>query len=46
LKFAEACARGRMSKFQPCLSEPLLSRYLADVLADAEAARAALRAPA
>ncbi len=34
LRFAEQCARGRLSKFQPCLPEVLESRYLADTLTD------------
>lgn len=38
LRFAEQCARGRMSKFQPCLPEALVSRYLADTLTDVAAA--------
>ena len=40
LRFAEQCARGRMSKFQPCLPEALVSRYLADTLTDVSTARA------
>lgn len=41
LRFAESCARGRNSKFQPCLSERLEAEYLAQVLTDeAEAKRA------
>ncbi len=42
IRYAEACARGRLSKFQPCLSERLEAVYLAARLTDAEGARAAL----
>jgi ATP-dependent Lhr-like helicase len=42
LRLAEQCARGRLSKFQACLPARLESAFLADMLTDAEAARAAL----
>jgi ATP-dependent Lhr-like helicase len=45
LRFAESCARGRISKFQPCLSERLEAEYLAEVLTDEEEARVVLDAP-
>ena len=45
LKFAESCARGRISKFQPCLPDRLEAEYLADVLTSVPEAQAAL-APA
>lgn len=32
LQFAESCARGRISKFQPCLPDRLEAEYLAEVL--------------
>lgn len=38
LRFAESCARGRSSKFQPCLSDRLESEFLADVLTDEDEA--------
>lgn len=42
LQFAESCARGRISKFQPCLPDRLEAEYLADVLTRDTEARAAL----
>lgn len=39
LHFAASCARARLSKFQPCLSERLEAKYLADLLTDPEGAR-------
>jgi ATP-dependent Lhr-like helicase len=41
VRLAEASARGRLSKFQPCLSARLEAEYLADMLTDDAAARAA-----
>lgn len=38
LRFAVSCARARLSKFQPCLSERLEALYLADLLTDPAAA--------
>lgn len=46
LRFAESCARGRTSKFQPCLSDRLESELLAEVLTSEDEARKALSAPA
>lgn len=34
LRLAEGCARGRLSKFQPCLTPRLEARYLASVLTE------------
>jgi ATP-dependent Lhr-like helicase len=34
VRFAESCARGRLSKFEPCLSDRLLSEYLAEELTE------------
>jgi ATP-dependent Lhr-like helicase len=42
LRFAESCARGRTSKFQPCLSGRLESEFLAEVLTNEDEARKAL----
>jgi ATP-dependent helicase Lhr and Lhr-like helicase len=42
LRLAENCARGRLSKFQACLPARLESAFLADVLTDVAAARAAI----
>jgi ATP-dependent Lhr-like helicase len=42
LRLAENCARGRLSKFQACLPPRLESAFLAEVLTDAAAARAAI----
>jgi ATP-dependent Lhr-like helicase len=42
LKFAESCARGRISKFQPCLPDRLEAEYLAEVLTNVDEAQAAL----
>ena len=39
LCFAASCARARLSKFQPCLSERLEATYLADLLTDPTGAR-------
>lgn len=41
LRFAESCARGRISKFQPCLPARLEAEYLAEVLTNANEARSA-----
>ena len=43
LRFADTCATGRLSKFEPCLPERLRTRYLAELLTDAEGAARALR---
>lgn len=45
LRFAESCARGRTSKFQPCLSDRLESKFLAEVLTNEDEARKALSGP-
>ncbi len=42
LRFAESCARGRISKFQPCLPDRLEAEYLAEVLTSDAEARAVL----
>lgn len=42
LRFGDACAKGRLSKFEPCLPPRLRSRYLAELLTDAVAARTCL----
>lgn len=42
LRLAERCARGRLSKFQRCLPPRLESAFLAEVLTDPGAARAAV----
>jgi ATP-dependent Lhr-like helicase len=42
LRFAKGCARGRLSKFQPCLPERLEAELLAEALTDADAAREAI----
>lgn len=42
LAFAEQCARGRLSKFQPCLPPGLENELMAERLTDADAARAAV----
>jgi ATP-dependent Lhr-like helicase len=42
LQFAGSCARGRISKFQPCLPDRLEAEYLAEVLTSDTEARAAL----
>jgi len=42
LRFAETCAKGRLSKFQPCLPLRLESEYIADALTDPEGARSIL----
>ena len=34
LSLADGCARGRLSKFQPCLPERLEAEYLASMLTD------------
>ncbi len=44
LRYAESCARGRLSKFQPCLSPRLEALYLASRLTDAAGARGVLEA--
>jgi ATP-dependent Lhr-like helicase len=46
VRLAESCARGRISKFQPCLPARLEAEYLAEVLTDERSARAALAADA
>jgi len=38
-----AGARGRMSKFDPCLPDPLFARLVAEDVLDVEGAQAALR---
>jgi len=38
-RFAAACARGRITKFQPCLPERLELQLLADALMDVDGAR-------
>jgi len=43
--FAETCARGRLSKFQPCLPARLEAEYFADVLTDPEESRRVLETP-
>jgi len=43
-RFAESCARGRLSKFEPCLPDRLAAAYMADVLTDAAGAADVLRA--
>ena len=45
LRFAESCARCRISKFQPCLSDRLESELLAEALTNEDEARKALGAP-
>lgn len=42
LRLAEGCARGRLTKFQPCLPPRLECEFLAEVLTDAAAARAVI----
>jgi hypothetical protein len=42
-RFAESCARGRLSKFEPCLPDRLAAAY-ADILTDAAGAADVLRA--
>lgn len=42
LRFASSCSRGRLSKFQPCLSDRLEAQYLAEVLTDPEKANEVL----
>jgi len=42
IRFAASCSRGRLSKFQPCLSERLEAIYTADVLTDHAGAAALL----
>jgi ATP-dependent helicase Lhr and Lhr-like helicase len=43
LRLAEGCARGRISKFQPCLSKRLELELLAESLMDVEGAEATVR---
>ena len=43
VRFAEGCARGRLSKFQPCLPERLEAELLAEVLTDEAGARMGIR---
>lgn len=43
-RFASSCARTRLSKFQPCLTDRLEAAYLASLLTDVEGAREAMRA--
>jgi ATP-dependent Lhr-like helicase len=40
VRFAESCARGRISKFQPCLPPRLEAEFLAEVLTSEHEARA------
>lgn len=42
LRFAETCARGRLSKFQPCLPQRLEAEFFADALTDPDEAREAI----
>jgi ATP-dependent helicase Lhr and Lhr-like helicase len=42
LRFAQFCARGRLSKFEPCMPETLLAHYFAATLTDPATARACL----
>ncbi len=42
LRFAETCARGRLSKFQPCLPERLEAEFFAQMLTDPDEAREAI----
>ena len=42
LRFAASCARGRLSKFEPCLPDGLAAAYLAELLTDAGEARGCL----
>jgi ATP-dependent Lhr-like helicase len=42
LRLAESCARGRLTKFQPCLPARLESEFLASALTDPAAARDAI----
>ena len=42
IRLAESCARGRLSKFQPCLPPRLEAELLAETLTDDAAARAVL----
>jgi len=43
-KHAEGAARGRVSKFEPCLPERLLQELLAEIVVDVEGARRAVAA--
>jgi ATP-dependent Lhr-like helicase len=45
LRHAASCARGRLSKFQPCLPDRLQARFLASVLMDIDGARQVARSP-
>jgi len=42
VRFAAQGARARVSKFEPCLPEPVLARLMADAVVDVEGARAAV----
>jgi ATP-dependent helicase Lhr and Lhr-like helicase len=42
LRFAASCARGRLSKFEPCVPEHLMSEHWAAVLTDPDEARRCL----
>jgi ATP-dependent Lhr-like helicase len=44
LRFAASCARGRLSKFEPCLTDRLAAAFMAETLTDAEGAAKALGA--
>jgi ATP-dependent Lhr-like helicase len=44
LRYGQSCARGRLSKFEPCLPEPLQAKYFASALTDASTAKACLDA--
>jgi ATP-dependent Lhr-like helicase len=46
LSFASACARGRLSKFEPCVPDHLIAGYMAEVLVDVVAAREAIKTSA
>jgi ATP-dependent Lhr-like helicase len=39
VRFAESCARGRLSKFQPCLPPRLEAEYLAEAITNEDEAR-------
>jgi ATP-dependent helicase Lhr and Lhr-like helicase len=45
MRFAASSARGRLSKFEPCLPEHLASAYLAELLTDPDEARRILAEP-
>ncbi|HZL16516.1 MAG TPA: DEAD/DEAH box helicase [Polyangia bacterium] len=43
LRFADSCARGRLSKFEPCLPDYLSAAYMAEALTDPEGAAEMLK---